>query len=92
MTEKPQASKRTRRTQPPPKHGFCRLCGEPVHNIGAHGEACRGRPVRVSPDTARAIEAGYEPPKRCQARIRGRGGAWILCTRYWAHPGEHLFP
>jgi hypothetical protein len=67
MTEKPQASKRTRRTQPP-------------------------RPTRMSPDTARAIEAGYEPPKRCQARIRGRGGAWILCTRYWAHPGEHLFP
>jgi hypothetical protein len=26
-----------------PKYGFCPDCGEPVHNRGAHAEACPGR-------------------------------------------------
>jgi hypothetical protein len=65
---KPQSSKRERRTQKrtsiAPKYGYCSACGLPIHNRGAHAEACIGRWRRCQ-----ALVPGYGHGIRHQCNL-----------------------
>ena len=57
-----------------PKYGYCGACGEPVHNKGAHAEACTGTTVRFA----------------CRVLVPGGGfGTRYECSLPVGHPGPH---
>lgn len=60
-----------------PKHGYCPLCREPVHNKGAHAEACRG----VDPREGRVFSGEYQC-RRCLGTSRHGGICWCGGRRF----------
>jgi hypothetical protein len=84
MASRPQQSKRDRGRQheglpprlQPPKYGYCPDCSQPIHNRGAHAEAC----------------TGIHAARRCEARVPGYGhGVYRYCVRQWNHEGGHIY-
>ena len=59
-----------------PRYGYCPECHQPIHNRGAHAEACPGPGKRT----------------RCEARVPGYGhGVYTYCVRPWGHEGGHIY-
>ena len=78
-----QQSKRDRGRQhvglPPklePKYGFCPDCQRPIHNRGAHAEACDGKPI------LRCESYTYSA---------GAFGIRKQCMRPWGHEGGCIY-
>lgn len=59
-----------------PKHGYCPDCREPIHNVGAHAEACTGpRPLF----------------RLCGTRKWQQGNTYVTCQRPAGHEGGHVY-
>ena len=96
---RPQHSKRDRGRQheglpprlEPPKYGYCDDCGQAIHNVGAHAEACTGKTYPPGPVVGYGEGSG--PPIRCESRAPGYGysGVWRYCLRPWGHEGGHIY-
>ncbi len=59
-----------------PKYGFCPDCQRPIHNRGAHAEACDGQPILRCESRAPA---------------GGSFGIWKQCVRPWGHEGGCIY-
>lgn len=64
-----------RRLDMAPKYGYCPDCKEPIHNRGAHAEACTGAPRR----------------RLCGTRLWQQGNTYLNCQRPAGHEGGHEF-